>query len=201
MRATEILREEHLIIQQVLNCLEALADKACVEGALDGSAARDIIDFFRHFADGCHHNKEEACLFPLLEDRGFDRDRGPTGVMFAEHEQGRVYLAALEADIDTATAGGHEAVTRFSATAAAYTQLLNEHIFKENQRLFPMADQVFSQADQSLLLERFANVEHHDMGEGTHERYLKLADGLAERFNIPRTSEKTRSHACCGHHA
>ncbi|HYV35895.1 MAG TPA: hemerythrin domain-containing protein [Gemmataceae bacterium] len=200
MRATEILREEHLVIQQVLNCLEEMSDRACINGELDGSAARDMVDFFRHFADGCHHSKEEACLFPLMEARGFDRDRGPTGVMLAEHEQGRACLKAMEADIDAAAAGDRNAVARFADAAAAYTQLLHEHIFKENQRLFPMADQVFSEADQRMLLDRFVHVERHDMGQGTHERYLKLADNLAERFNVKReTSDDVQPHTCCGH--
>ena len=35
-----------------------------------GDDARKAIEFFRTFADGCHHGKEEDCLFPKLQERG-----------------------------------------------------------------------------------------------------------------------------------
>jgi hemerythrin-like domain-containing protein len=185
MRATDILQEEHCVIKQVLLCLEKMAVKACGPTGLDAQSARDAVDFFRHFADHCHHAKEEECLFPLMEARGFPRQQGPTGVMLDEHEQGRALLKALEAQIDEAASGDRFAVKAFAKYAHAYCDLLHRHICKENKRLFPMADQAFTEADQRTLLERFALVEHHDMGPGTHERYLKLADDLAQRFDVP----------------
>jgi len=69
MRSTEILQDEHRVIEQVLNCLEKMADQALVAGRLDESSAREALDFFQTFADGCHHHKEEDHLFPLMEAR------------------------------------------------------------------------------------------------------------------------------------
>ena len=44
------------------------------------------------------------------------------------------------------------------------------------------------------LMESFASTERHDMGEGTHENYLQLADLLAHRFGV----EKATAPAACG---
>lgn len=70
MRITEILTEEHRVIEQVLECLEAMASEAEAAGRLDGAAARQAVDFFQNFADRCHHGKEESHLFPMLERQG-----------------------------------------------------------------------------------------------------------------------------------
>jgi hemerythrin-like domain-containing protein len=196
MRATDILRDEHRVIEQVLSCLEVLADGARVAGALDGAAARDALDFFQHFADGCHHAKEEACLFPALESRGFDPHQGPTGVMRVEHVLGRHYLRALRSDLEAVAQGDAPAVSRFAENAAAFARLLREHIAKEDQRLFPMADRTLSDRDQQALLGSFEQVEGHEAG--AHEHYLAVADALAERFQVRRA--RPAGHTCCGHH-
>jgi hemerythrin-like domain-containing protein len=190
MRATEILQHEHRVIEQVLNCLEVMANRALAERKLDATSAEAALDFFQTFADGCHHHKEENHLFPLMEAKGFPRDGGPTGVMLHEHEEGRRHIRAMCA----AVANG--AVSEFAAHARAYVELLRQHILKEDQRLFPMANQVFSSADQASLVESFARVVDKDVEEGAHEKYLDIADLLAERFQVPCAPRP----ACgCGH--
>ena len=44
-----------------------------------------------------------------------------------------------------------------------------------------MADQAFSEEDQSALAADFERVEREDIGEGVHERYEALARELAGR--------------------
>lgn len=196
MTATEILQGEHRVIEQVLNCLEKIAEQAEAEQHLDEGAARQALDFLQVFADRCHHAKEEHCLFPLMEARGLPRQGGPTGVMRFEHEEGRRHVAAMLAAILGAAAGEEAPLRQFSRHARAYVEHLRQHIHKEDHCLFPMANQVFSGADQANLLERFEHVEHHDVQEGAHEKYLDLARSLAERLHVP----KAAATACgCGH--
>jgi hemerythrin-like domain-containing protein len=203
MKATTILMNEHRVIEQVLNCLEALAKQGLQRGKLDGDSARQALEFFRVFADGCHHRKEERCLFPRLEARGLPRHGGPTGVMLEEHELGRQHLRAMAAALPRAEAGEPEQVERFARFALGYAQLLRDHIFKEDRRLFVLADHALTEQDQEALLRSFEAVEEGDLGEGTHEKYLALADELADRFHVPRAvpSAAEGHGACaCGHH-
>jgi hemerythrin-like domain-containing protein len=196
MRPTDILESEHRIIEQVLSCLEKIADHGLARGRLDEDAARQALDFFQTFADGCHHGKEECHLFPLMEAKGFPRQGGPTGVMLNEHEQGRRHIRAMHEALPGAGSGQDTSLQEFARHARAYVELIRLHILKEDQRLFPMANQVFTPEDQASLLDRFAHVEQHDMPEGAHERYLQLADSLAERLHVARGI----GTACgCGH--
>ena len=172
MKPTEILSGEHRIIEQVLDCLEKMAQNCAVQGRLDKTSAEQALNFFRNFADRCHHGKEETCLFPAMEAKGFPRQGGPTGVMLDEHEQGRAHVGAMADAIEGAAAGNSDAVRRFVAHAHGYVGLLREHIEKEDHCLFAMANQALTENDQQRLLEAFENVKHEHMGLGTHEKFL-----------------------------
>ncbi|MBM3995137.1 MAG: hemerythrin [Planctomycetes bacterium] len=196
MRSTDILKNEHRVIEVVLACLEKMTEQALAQGHLDDVSARQAIDFFQAFADRCHHAKEENHLFPLMEARGFPRVGGPTGVMLHEHEEGRRLLCEMAGALIGAGAGDEKALADFAVHARAYVQLLRQHIFKEDNRLFPMASQVCSARDDADLVERFARAEAEDVKPADHEHYLEVAQHLAQRFGIPRANAKPCG---CGH--
>ena len=106
--------------------------------------------------------------------------------------------------VEDAAAGKPAALKVFSSNARSYVGLLRSHIMKEDQVLFQMADQAFSDEDQKDLMARFDRVESNEVGEGTHEKYLRLADDLAERYGVPGAAghhEAGQSgHSCCHGH-
>ena len=198
MKPTDILSSEHRVIEQVLACLAKIAENAEAQGRLDKHAAEQAVDFFRAFADHCHHGKEEAHLFPAMEAAGFSRSQGPTGVMLREHEQGRAHVRAMAEAIGPASAGDAAAVRRFAEHARGYIALLGAHIQKEDHVLFAMANQALSPEEQQTLLAAFQKVESEEMGEGTHEKYLAIANDLADRFGVPQAELAHAGHHGCG---
>jgi len=203
MKPTEILSLEHRVIEQVLNCLEKIAERSIAERKLDGDSAHEAIDFFRNFADRCHHGKEEAHLFPAMEAKGFPRESGPTGVMIHEHEAGRLHVREMESAIDDAAQGNAKELKKFVEHAHAYLHLLREHINKEDHCLFSMANQAFTDEDQQHLSELFEHVEREEVGEGVHEKYLGIAHELAQKYGVPDVTLAAGSdqHSpCCHHH-
>ena len=179
MTPTETLKHEHQIIQLVLNGAEREA--AAIRGGapVNGEAVEKMVDFFRTFVDRCHHGKEEKHLFPALVAKGFSPEAGPVAVMLHEHEQGRAAVRAIAAALPGAKAGAAGQAAALADALAAYVELLRGHIFKENNVLFPMAEQVLPDAEQSGLAERFEEVENEEIGQGVHERYHALAHELA----------------------
>jgi hemerythrin-like domain-containing protein len=170
-RATEVLSAEHRVIETVLGALEKLAGDGERAARADWAKA---IDFLRNFADKCHHLKEEYLLFPALEARGIPREGGPIGMMLAEHEEGRGYVRAMAAALEA----GERQILRDKATA--YVRLLREHILKEDEVLFQMADGVLSPGEQQKLLRDFEEHELRDIGAGFHEKYLQIARELTQ---------------------
>lgn len=193
MRPTEILMQEHRVIEQVLDCLEIMAQQAGSGGKLDVQSANQAVDFFRNFADRCHHGKEEECLFPLLEQKGFSPDQGPTSVMRHEHDAGRWHVDGMATAAAEVASGNSSARADFDSHAQAFIVLLREHIQKEDHCLFQMADKTLSEQDQQQLMASFDHVEHEDMGPGTHQKHLDIAVELADRFGV-----KSRVMASCG---
>jgi len=108
MKPTDILMSEHRVIEQVLDCLEKILAQCTSENKLDTASAKQAIEFFRGFADHCHHGKEEAQLFPVMETSGFSGDCSPVVVMLREHELGRLYIQGMDATIGPAAAGDAE---------------------------------------------------------------------------------------------
>ena len=174
-RATDALKREHRIIERVLAVLERLTQDP---GRVALDKWQTALDFIRNFVDKCHHLKEEQILFPALVERGIPREGGPIGIMLMEHEQGRGYVKLMDAALIVARKDPEAARTALVANAEAYLRLLREHVSKEEQILFNMADEALSLEEQSELARKFEEHEEKEMGPGIHEKYLTIAQEL-----------------------
>jgi hemerythrin-like domain-containing protein len=178
MKATDILMEEHTIIKRVLTALETAAQRLERGQVVRAGFFIDAADFIKGFADGCHHMKEEGVLFKAMVASGMPAQGGPISMMLAEHEQGRAYTRAMREAAQKLQSGDESARDQVIRSARGYVTLLRQHISKEDNILFPMANQVISQAEQGNVAEDFERVEHEEIGEGVHEKYLALAVAL-----------------------
>lgn len=161
--ATAELRHDHEIILRALAIAERLGRALRAGAPVDRAGLAWLVDFFRTFADRCHHGKEEQHLFPALERRGIPRDGGPIGTMLHEHEEGRRLLRAMGSADDAEVAAAIE----------GYATLLRAHIAKENDVLFMLAEQVLAEPEQTALARSFEAVEQEVVGPGVHERLLE----------------------------
>jgi hemerythrin-like domain-containing protein len=181
--ATNMLREEHKAILKMLDAAEEVARRIKNDIDVAPEILSGLLEFFRIFADRCHHGKEEDCLFPLLEKKGLPHDGGPVAVMLNEHGQGREFIRNMAEASEAFTAGQMDACLRWAEAALSYTTLLRAHIAKENDVLFVMADRLLSGSEQAGLLDAFERVEIDKLGAGTHERLHELMGKLhAEIF-------------------
>lgn len=99
---------------------------------------RRLLHIAEHLVETeAHHEREEQVLFPELEKRGIT---GPPDVMRMEHEQLRpqkqdlLQLAESVGDMDFV-----EFQRRLDITVAFVVSVLRDHIFKENNILYPTA--------------------------------------------------------------
>ena len=196
MKPTEILMEEHRVIEVGLECLEALTARAEEAGKLDVELAENALEFIRKFADSCHHGKEEVRLFTKLEEKGMPREGGPIGVMLAEHTQGRAYVKGMADAMNAAGSGDEGALKEFAQNARGYVDLLRKHIQKEDNILFPMADNALDEDEQRQLLSSFKEAEEELLQGADSERYFRLIDELAERLGVSREPIERSALAC-----
>lgn len=177
MKATEILIEEHRVIERVLAAME-IAVQRLEAKQLRPAFFVDAAEFIKGFADGCHHKKEEGVLFPAMLAHGVRDQGGPIGVMMAEHTQGRTFTTAMRKAAQELEAGDESARAVTIENALGYIALLHQHIAKEDTVLFPMADRVVAPTSQDKLAEDFERIEREETGAGVHEKYLALAEAL-----------------------
>ncbi len=184
MKPTEVLVSEHNAVLLALQILEkigiGLENKTSeAEKDLD-----QLIDFFRGFVDRCHHAKEEEVLFPDLQKRGVPREGGPIGVMLAEHDEGRRHVQAMSEALAQRRSGDGDAVRDIRESSADYRNLLQEHIEKENNVLFPLADRLIPAGDAAKMVEQFEEIERNRVGVGKHEAYHSMLHRLKEAYRI-----------------
>jgi hemerythrin-like domain-containing protein len=167
MKSVERLRAEHELIERGLNLLEKAVARLEAGQSLPEGFPQGAPRFFQRFADQCHHAKEEDVFFPVLEQRGIPEQGGPLGVMLHEHGLGRGCVGRMR---EASQAQPLDART-FADAARQYIPLLRQHIFKENNVLFRMAERVMSEADDAAVTGRFSQVEQERGLTGWHESF------------------------------
>lgn len=176
--ATEILRHEHDAILRMISATEEVARRLDGGERVRPEILGNLLEFFRLFADRCHHGKEEDLLFPLLESKGLPREGGPIGVMLLEHDEGRGFIKQMAEATEAYPSAPESAGPRWAAPARHYSALLRAHIDKENNILFRIAEQMLSPDEQARLAVDFEKAEVEKMGAGTHERLHAMMDQL-----------------------
>ncbi|HNX49590.1 MAG TPA: hemerythrin domain-containing protein [Thermoanaerobaculaceae bacterium] len=193
--AIATLMHEHRVIEQVLDALERCASAIASGQEVPRATVRDFAEFFRNFADRCHHGKEEDRLFTTMVELGFPRDHGPIAVMLTEHELGREQVRALAALGVGDNPLSEKERRQVCAHAGAFIPLLRTHIMREDEVLYPMAIRALTSEHLARLAREFETFEATVMGEGEHQRYHALADRLIAAWTL-----KSNATPVCCHH-
>ncbi len=128
------LMSEHQMILSFLRKLEEAGRKARFEK----EDFKALIDIAEHLVEAePHHEREEKVLFPELNARGIS---GPTEVMMEDHKELRELKKRL---LDLAERGPEMDSSKFlgelGGIAPLITVMLSEHIYKEDNILYPLA--------------------------------------------------------------
>jgi hemerythrin-like domain-containing protein len=178
--ATGILRQEHEVIAGVLEVLDAFANRLDGGGTVEPALLTESIEVVQALADRVHHGKEEEVLFPMLEEKGLGRHGGPVAVMLREHDVGRAFLQAMTVSAKAHAEGAAGAGKEWARAALGYTQLMRDHIYKENNILFAIAERALSGAEQERLAAEFDRVETEKIGAGGAARLQATVARLRE---------------------
>jgi hemerythrin-like domain-containing protein len=174
-KPTDVLEDEHRYILKVVGTMTVLAESLEKGETVGTETLKNMVEFMRIFADECHHGKEEAQLFPLLEKRGVPVRGCPMGVLIHEHQTGRTLVTGLDEAAEAYQKGDPTAKDALLKNLRGITDLYPGHIWKEDYLLFPMANKVLNAEDQQSLSEEFEKVEEA-IGRDIHQRLAHLAD-------------------------
>ena len=151
VKAIEMLVEEHKNILRVTEAIERECEQISSGKTVNEDFFTKVIDFIRNYADKLHHAKEEDILF-----KEFNKSQShcnPTEQMLYEHDLGRNFVKGME------QASKENNKEKLMENARGYSQLLQEHIYKEDNILYPMADEALNEKTQKSMLEKFKKLE------------------------------------------
>ncbi|HAK94121.1 MAG TPA: hypothetical protein DCM87_03710, partial [Planctomycetes bacterium] len=170
MDVFSVLSGEHRVIGQVLACLEKIVAGVQAGGNLDASSVREVLEFFRHYADHAHHAKEEDVLFARIEaNAGLSRARGLIAGLRAEHVQARSHVQAIRMVLEADKPRPND-MPRFIEHARALVSGKRQHMQKEEQQLFPAVAEKLTPSELQELARAFEHVRQTDRGAGASAR-------------------------------
>ena len=175
--STASLRRDHDLIEKVIKAMESTIQLLNDGKQIPESILLPVIDFSKNFTDVCHHSKEENSLFPALEQAGMPRNMGPIAMMLMDHERSREIGKEMENSAKDYISSGNSA--KLISDMQQYVEHITEHLWKENNRLFMMAEArlqyVAKKVDKEL--NDIEELKLKETGK-TREHYDQLAETL-----------------------
>jgi hemerythrin-like domain-containing protein len=137
MKCTDLLMQEHKIILRALDVLGQMAARVEQDQPVDAQDVETLLRFLHTFADDIHQTKEESALFPELM-RTSAANQPAVRQMLFEHDQERSLVGGLEDALHTKKG------IEFVQLATRLTDLIRNHIRKEDHILFEIVDRSLS---------------------------------------------------------
>jgi len=175
--STASLRRDHELIEKVVKAMDATIQLLNDNKKIPESILLPVIDFSKNFTDVCHHSKEENSLFPALEQAGLPKNMGPIAMMLIDHERSREIGAQMEQSAKQYLSSGDS--TKLISDMQQYVEHITEHLWKENNKLFMMAEARLQYVAQKVDKE-LGEIEEsklNDLGK-SRSHYEDLAENL-----------------------
>lgn len=160
------LYNEHEMIMEATEVAKEAAALIGKDDARYASTVKDLLIFFKTYADEYHHHKEEEVLFPLMLESNEMLGDGVLKEMLENHEEFRDMLDAIAKDLEAGR------LPQVRDGLAKYNEALLDHMAVENDEVFHMA---LTLLDDNMLDRIGFQFEDHDRETGT-ERKEELAE-------------------------
>ena len=173
---TQRLKDEHQLILRMLALLEKNAKRTEEGSFTDYRFYLDGVDFIRNYADRFHHAKEEDVLFEAMIENGMPRANSPIAAMLMDHDQGRAFVRGMEEAAKRALNGEAGQNAAIVENARGYLELLREHISKEDEILYPLAERVIPEGMRDGIVAGYQKAEEKS-AEGFEAHYQSVVEG------------------------
>ncbi|GLB60425.1 hemerythrin domain-containing protein [Cytobacillus sp. NCCP-133] len=156
-RGLKQLKEEHPPLLAMLEELLRISLK--IEESPDKAAFNLLTEKVRSFIQALdpHSEREEGVLFRMMEQY-LGKGTGPIAVMEYEHDQAKGYIKTyMEAAENTENMTGNEIAHHAGLIKNAY-YTLTQHFAKEENILFPMAENLLSENEKTELYNKINEI-------------------------------------------
>ena len=154
--ALNIIKDEHRSIAAVLHGMQELVRRIRERAAkIDPRVFKAMLYYLDTFTERMHHPKEDQYLFSPLRLIG-----GGHSALIAElereHAEGENALRRVEQYLIRYEEGGEKEFPEFAREVDRFVEGYWEHMRKEEDQVFPLAEKLFTPADWDAIDRAFA---------------------------------------------
>ena len=171
----QALYDEHLVIVNAIDAGRLLRTQADADPERYDRLLRQLLFFFRQYADGIHHQKEESILFPEMNKRNDLLGDGIVKEMYENHERFRDLIRNMEKSLDVRN------VLAAAVCFEEYAEALLDHIAVENEEVFRMAGTLFNELELERMAFRFEDIDQ-EAGAGKKEELTRMVNDLRKEL-------------------
>jgi hemerythrin-like domain-containing protein len=170
-KTIQMLFDEHEIIVNAIDAAQQLKTQLGKSDKQYEQNVRDLIGFFRDYADNYHHHKEEQILFPAMKKKNELLADGVLKEMLDNHEEFRELINSVEKALD------EKNYIQSQQKLDIYSEALLNHIAVENEEVFQMAETLLTEPEAEKMLFDFEDADI-ELGSGKKQEYEELIESL-----------------------
>jgi len=181
-KALNIIRDEHRSIAAVLHGMQHLVRQIRERKTkIDPKVFRAMLYYLDTFSERMHHPKEDRFLFEPLRRRGAGSD-ALIAELERDHAEGGAALRRVEQCLIRYEEGGDKEFPEFAQEVDRFVDGYWDHMHKEEEHVFPLAEKLLSAADWAAIdraFEENADPLERDRDEKDFRRLFSRIVSLA----------------------
>lgn len=154
-KSTHVLREEHRLIENAILAMTGIINEIQKGNRLDRRQVWEMALSFATFVGKLHHSKEDFLLSMIYARRGWSDDYA-IQTFYEEHHRVEELLAGLRKTANEYLDAADQSAERLVGCLRDVVDFYPGHMWKADHVLFPLADDLLSEADQGVLVEQFS---------------------------------------------
>lgn len=172
----KMLYDEHEVIVKAIDAAMQARTLIGKDNLTYASTVRQLITFFRNYADRYHHYKEEEILFPEMSKRNELLSNGVIQEMLENHEDFREMIQGIEKALD------ENNYAEAQLQLEKYSNALLDHIAVENDEVFQAAESLFTEDELEKIGFRFLDSDR-GLGDDQKEELENLSHNLKRNLD------------------
>lgn len=166
---------EHRLIERMVKVIRAELQKISEKNEVHVSFIDTAVDFFRTYADRCHHGKEEDILFRDLAKKSLSHEHKKTmQELIEEHVYARKTVSRLVDAKEKYAQHDNNTLEDIVGIISELVEFYPKHIEKEDKHFFIPVMNYFSKQEKDDMLQEFWEFDKKLI----HEKYKAVVEKL-----------------------
>lgn len=181
-----LLMREHRLIEEMVAGVRLELSREREQRSVSFPFLEVAIDFFRSYADRCHHGKEEGILFRDIAKKAVSSEQSQVmRELIQEHMYARQTVRELEAAKVAFAQGNAESLGEIQSALERLAEFYPQHIAKEDKQFFFPVMACFTPQEQEHMMQEFYDFDKQLI----HEKYQAVVENA---LSMVRKGELTK---------